>query len=399
MICSKCHRALNSTAKVCPYCGETVYHSHQYGEDAPDVHYRHKVKKSKGFKSFATGFLIFALLVGAATIAAYYTYNYFMGNSAKEYTGLLAGICNRIDNANSEIADTLKNEAESFPASDVLSKTGKVRDSLNKIAEDLSNISPPSAYSASQDKLQEALKLNKMIYTQLETLLKNPADADIKKNEEQLYKYIQECSEDYAGVNVKGIEFSLPKEIVSMSEKLGPWVSQKQSEYAKISALMSSFSKYFQDISQTLLSYEAVRVDITQALNKSRTEKNSWDELLSLIDKNEKAVSDAKASYIKIKVPSYLRAFNDRLGPILDNTLSYYNKLKQAVMTDMDFDEEAEPDPEKVAEKIDQIDAMYEEAEKINTETSDEYKKFTQDIETEKSKYMDAEYVMKLTKK
>lgn len=396
MICDKCHRPLNSTVRVCPYCGEIVRSKDaSRAQNSSHIHDH----ENKNLKTFIKISLVVILLIGAGIAAAYYAYSYFIGNSTKEYAGSISKINVQINSANDGMAEILRKDDNDFPVSDIISKIPETKKSLDKAAENLGNISAPSKYSASHNKLKQALELNNMIYTQLEDVLSSPASSDIQKNEEQLYKYIEQCSDTYSSVKIENSSFALPEDITSISSKLGPWVQHQQNKYAKVSELMSSFSKYFEEISKTLLNYENSKVDITQALKKSRFDKTSWDELLSLIAKNEKSIGDIKASYIKIHAPSELRNFNNRFSSILDSSLDYYSKLKQAVVTDMNFDEEEEPDAEQVDKKINEIDAMYEEAEKMNSSITSDYRKFTQDIESEKSKYMNPEYIEKIMEK
>lgn len=425
MICSNCKRAVNNKAVVCPFCGESLspqkenvkidlphdehidrkYADRQYAgtgavhraeaaASTADVPLRVREPKKKG-RSFLIGLLIFLLLIGATAAAMYYAYTYLMGSSTKEYVSSISAINGRVNKVNNDMASVFNKGGNTLPVDELLKALPSAYSELDDIIEQCNKVVAPSNYIESHNKLEEGLKSNKAVYRQLESILKNPIDPDMDKNSEILSKYIEECSNAYGDVKIKDASFSLPDEIKSMPEKLEPWLKEKQDEYAEISNLMASFSKYFEDMSKLLLEFDSSRADLTQALNKTRNDNSSWDELFLLLDKNEKAVSSVKTKYIKLSVPSYIRTFNKRFGPILDGTLTYYSQLRTASLEDRKVKDEI-LFPEQAEEKEKEIEALYQEAEKVNASTTADYQKFTSDIEGEKNKYMNPEYVMTL---
>lgn len=355
-----------------------------------------KEQKGGGGKRFLKGLLIFILIIGAAAFAMYYAYNHFMGGSTAQYESSIAEINSRVDDANAKVAEVLKGSVD-LPADEIKKILPTTYDAFNEISKDLSDIPAPSAFSASHNKLVEAVKLNKLIYQQLGDILRNPINQDMEKTINAMNQNIEECVNNYIAVDIKSSNFRLPDEVQNMTSKVNLWVKQKQSEYARVSELMASFSKYFNSMSALIVDYEGSRVDINTELNAARADRASWDKPLLLIEENEEKVKIVKANYESLKVPSQLKAFNKEFAPILDDTLLYYSKLRLAIQTDMGFNKEGLTE-EQINAKTAEIQALYQDADASYSSANTNYQKYTANFAVQKDKFNDPEYVMTLMK-
>lgn len=420
--CNKCGRELNRK-KVCPVCGknesptnissrgdkstlENYEYTLEYGKSAPSLDldeitiaastvYDGKLENKKQAKSFFIGFLITILVIGAVVFATYYAYSYFMGNSTEEYITAVSKINTRINIVNDDMVAVLKKGSNAFPVSDILKQIPEANNALNKIIENTSSIPAPSNYSSAHSKLIEAVKLNKQIYQQLEIILKNPTNSEVQKNKDALVNYTDQCMNNYTSIRINNFNFTLPNEIIDISAKTTPWIKQKQAEYSQVTSLIATFSKYFENISKIVLSYDGLKVDFTQALKKAQNDKTEWDNFFVLIDNNEKTVKDIKTNYEKISVPSQLKAFNSSFAPILDDTLTYYSKLRFAAQSEKDIKKEG-MSPSELAKKMIEVEALYQDAEKSNTSSVMGYQRFAPDLSAQKDKFINPEYVLTL---
>lgn len=426
MNCSSCGSRLDNSDTFCPVCGRSISTAEaayvkkvEFIEGYSDTmefdkntsfelsrdeisttappEYSDRSKKEKRPRPVLVGLLITVLVIGAVAFAAYYAYTYFMGDTTNEYISSISKISSQIEKVNEDIADILKKSSSVLPVSDILSKMPSTYDSLNKIDDDINSITVPATYSSAHDKLREAVKLNKQLYQQLEGILKNPTSPDTQKNMEALGKSIDQCMSGYTSVSIKNLNFTLPNEIIGITSKIQPWVKQKQTEYDQVSKLIASFSKYFEDMSKIILSYDNSKVDFSQALKTARADNTSWTILFEKISTSEKVINDIKGNYAKVSVPSQLKEFNKSFQPILDDTLAYCSKLKLAAEAEKNFKKEGML-PEAIKKRTDEIEALYKDAELSNTSSVTGYQKFSRDISAEKDNYMNPEFVMKLKK-
>lgn len=429
MNCSKCGCVLKRTDTHCPICGLEVpkIENDDYGKfEMPPVYekrssrnkpakvsekdaaretaatvdtaeYEDVKEKGSGAKRFFIGLLIAILIIGAAAFAMYFAYNYFMKDMKGEYSTQIVKYDSRVNKVNSDMAEVIKKGGGALPVDGILAQLKTTYNSLNSISQDLGSIAPPSMFASSHNKLVEAVKLNKLMYQELETILDKPADPDIQKTLDTFSEDLEKCVNDYLSVDIKDTDFIIPDEIQNLPAMITPWVQQKQKEYSQVSTLIASFTKYFGDISALLVTYETSRTDMSQALRTARTDRTSWDQFYTILDKNEGIVKGVKESYDKLQVPSQLKTFNKDFAVILDDNLSYFEKLRLAAKADQEFVKDLLP-PEEVTKKTAEIEAMYQDAEKINTTVVTNYQKYTADVSVQKDKFMNPDYVLSLIK-
>ena len=359
-----------------------------------NVDYDRYVKKERGFLSFLKGLFILIILLGAAAFAAYYAYNKSMGGSTKEYIDSIAKIQSQISKVNSDFSITLKN-SPMLPVDNIIKQIPSSIDNISQINENFSKIIAPSMYSDSHNKLGEAIKLNKLIYQQLGIILKSPIDPHIQKNAELLSQYLDQCMTDYMGIKIGNLSFSLPDETMGIPGKIAPWIKQKQSDYSQIMSLITTFSKYFEDMDKLFVTYQSSLLDLNQTLKSVKNRQATWEDLIAFIDKSNKLKTSVKTDYSKLSVPSYLKNINKLFGPILDESLNYNIKYRIAVMMDKNFNKELLT-PAEVLQKTKDIELLYQDAEKVNSSFSLNYQKFATDFKTERDKYIDPEFVLKL---
>lgn len=469
MKCSKCGHELDKESVFCPNCGGYIFTSGkkslQFNTPRNPDYYKHKekdttsqkrtanreildevsvtasrvyeqeeieeVKGGKVIKNFFIGLFVTVLLLGAASFAGYYAYNYFMGDSTSEYTNSVSKLSGEINKANNDMALIIKKDANTLPVSDILKGAYAEYDLFNKISSAYDKIIAPSTYSDSHQKLGEAIKLNKSIYQQLDIVLRNPIHPDTKKNMDLLSNYIDSCMNNYSQVKVKNVSISLPNEILSITSKLQPWIKQKQTEYGQIATLITAFAKYFDDMAKLFVTYDSAAADFNQTLRSVRSDQEKWEKLFSQIDNSEKIVKSVKTDYEKLSIPAELRTINKRFGPILDEQLSYYAKLRLAAQTEKDSKAAApvtagtttsgstttppanstQPGtntqagtspktsvfvPKEATKKEPDVNTLFQEADKIGATASENYQKFALDLKSEKDKYLDPEFVLKL---
>jgi uncharacterized Zn finger protein (UPF0148 family) len=277
MNCSKCGCVLKKSDTHCPICGLEVpkTQNDDYGKfEMPPVYgkrsdrnktakvskneaaketaatvdtaeYEEEKEKGSGVKKFFIGLLITILILGAAAFSMYYAYNYFMKDMKGEYSTQIVKYDSRVNKVNSDMAEVIKKGGSTLPVDGILAQLKTNHDSLNSISQDLSSIAPPSMFAASHNKLVEAVKLNKLMYQELETILDKPADSDIQKTLDTFTLDLENCVNDYLSVDIKDTDFVIPDEIQNHPAKITPWVQQKQKEYSQVSTLIASFTKYF----------------------------------------------------------------------------------------------------------------------------------------------------------
>ncbi|KPU46327.1 hypothetical protein OXPF_00550 [Oxobacter pfennigii] len=394
-----------------------------------------KVKKGRGAKALIFGLLIAVILAGAGIFAAYFAYQRSMGSSSDEYISSISQLHQEVKEANDKVAAAIKADTETLLITDILKETPAARNALNTIAKSYDKISAPSVYAQSHASLGDAIRINKQVYDQLEAILKNPASADVQESMDQLSEYIDECMNNYATVETEDLSFTLPNEILSLSSRLQPWVAQKQAQYAQVSALIASFTEYFDSMAMLFSTYDTAAADFNQILISIRNNQEPWDALFEKIDASEGIINTVKENYIKQTVPTELKSINARFSPILDEMLDYYSKLRYAAVTEMNFnsvkpgderdidaggtdmetniyDEMGIPDPNgyqgpatrgsEPSQAVTQvrneedINRLYNDANMVYQSASQNYQQFALDLKAEKDKFLDPEYVLTL---
>jgi hypothetical protein len=295
------------------------------------------------------------------------------------------------------MVEVIDKDSSNLAVDDIQKQLPSTLDGLNEVSKTLAGIAVPSTFSSSHGKLDEAVKQNKLIYQQMGAILKNPIDPDTQKTMDELSSNIEECTNTYLSVSIKDNEFILPNDLQNLVSKIKPYVMQKQDEYSRINTLMASFTEYFDSMSKLIVTFETSRVDMNQALTTARGDRTSWDQLFALIDNSEKIVQGVKNGYDNMKVPSQLKSFNNTFTPVLDDTLAYYIKLRLAAMEDKNFVKEGMI-PEEAALKETEINELYQDSEKTNTSSVQNYQKFTSDFSVTKNKFLNPDYVMTLNK-
>jgi hypothetical protein len=409
VIFDECAKAITSAGEASPHIEETrdegkdsepavsMESQSIKDEEIVDEEIEEPEKKKFRWKSLLIGLFIAVFMLGAAAFSMYYAYNYNMGSSTANYTEAIKKLYGDISKVNSDMAAVISSKEE-LPADEILAKLPSVYDSLNKIHSAYDKISAPSTYAGAHELLGEAINNNKLAYQQMETILKTPVDPDIQKNIDLLSKYIDDCMSNYTSVKIKNIIFSLPENIIPLPDKLTTWAAQKKSEYSKIMVLIESFSKYFNEMSGLMVAFDTPRsLDIGTALSSARQDPESWDDLMSMIDDSQEGIRTINSNYTKLSVPSQLKNFNKGFGAILSDSLSYLDNLKAAAQAERDFLAIKDTlSVEDQTQKNNEITRLYQEAEKFNTLVKTNYQRFTVDLESEKGKYLNPEYVMTL---
>lgn len=398
---------------------------------APNSYYAEETEVKRGgkMKSFFIGLLIFILLLGSAAFAAYFAYNRFIGTSTNEYINAITKLNTKINKANNDMAAIIDKDQKVLAVKDITNQIPSAVDAFNEINKDYSKIIAPSVYANNNEKLGEAIRLNKLLYQQMGLILGNPAGPDMQTDIDQLSRTIDDCISNYMSIKVKGLDFSLPNTMLAITSRIQPWVKQKQAEYSKIMTLITAYSKYFDDISKLFVAYDSASAEFNLTIRNIRSGQEQWDKLFIMIDNSEKIINDVKSQHDKLSVPSDLKNINKRFGPILDDLLAYYGKLKVAAQTEKKYNEEAaskeitEPAEQteqprqdeqtqqgqtgsqnngRLTEKIEkinrqqEIDTLYEEADKLYQTASLNYQQFALDLKADKDKYLDPEYVLKI---
>lgn len=357
----------------------------KYGEEIIE---KNSVKNKWDSRSLLKGILTTVLLVVCAALAAIYAYNHFMGESTGDYKSSVSKLQSKIVKANSDFAAVLNKDPKQFQSDAILKQIPKTIDSFNSITDSYNNLDSPSSYSASNKKLGDSISLNLSIYQSLQVILKNPIDTNAQNNLKQLSSLIDKCMDDYATVGIKGIDFTLPNEILSLTGKVGPWLSQKQSDNLRIMSLVNSYTKYFNSMTKLFEGYNSARIDFNTLIQSVRNNQSTWDKVFSSIDSSEKTLNDVKSSYASQDVPSALSSLNKRFGPVLDESILYLDKLRFAAQTEKSFSNST-----LTQDQTTQINNLYQDAEKHNTNSFSNYQKFTSDMNSAKDNYLDPEYV------
>jgi len=352
--------------------------------------------KRKRMKSLFIGLAVAIVLIFTCLFSAYYAYNRIVGSSTEEYVKSVSQVHGQIEAINKDLFALFENSGESPPVEDILAKIKDSYGSLNDVIESASGITAPSNYWDSNTRLQEALEQNKQIFKQLELILDNPASPDAQQNLEMLAQYIDQCMTNYTAVSIDDLSFALPNEALSVPQKLQPWIDQKQAEYAQVMALIEKFRAYFDSMSSIFVTYDKAETNFAQLLKSVRNGAESWDTLFNKIEESEAIIQSATTEYGKIAVPSQLKSFNKKFGSILDNLNAYYRELKLAASTEMEFSS-FNLTPEEMTLVQEEINKLYKDAEEYKTSSLQEYQKFASDMKIEKDKYLDPEYVIKLT--
>jgi hypothetical protein len=355
-------------------------------------------KKKWNYKPLLIGVLIAIALIGSALFAAYFAYNKFMGSSTKEYRNSAGGIQVRINKANADFVAVLNKDTKTLQVNDILTQIPKTTDTFDKIIKDYNDITPPASSSSSNSKLGEALNLNKQLYQTLQIILKSPSDSQTQKNMELLSSQIDQCMNSYSLVGIKGIDFALPGDVLSLPVKIGPWVKEKQAEYSQVMTLIAGYTKYFDNMSRLFVSFQSARVDFNSAVISVRNNQSTWDSLFTQIDNSEKILKGIQTDYGKLSVPSELKTINKAFAPILTDSLLYLSKLRFAAQTEKNFIDDSLT-PEQITKKNNDISALYQDAEKTNSTVLMNYQKYTSDLKGEQDRYLDPEYVLSIKTK
>jgi hypothetical protein len=212
------------------------------------------------------GVLITIVLIGAAAFAAYYAYNHFMGQSSTQYIESLQALDEKINKANEDFVNVLNSNQKELPVSEIIKQIPKTYDSFKDIIDSYGGTTIPSIYSGPNKTLGDAINLNKVIYQDLNNILKNPADPKTEQNLSQLSKDIDQCMKLYTSVGIENVSFTLPNEIISISSKVKAWASQKQAEYAQVTKLIDGFTKYFDNMINIFLKYDKSKSDFNMTL-------------------------------------------------------------------------------------------------------------------------------------
>lgn len=430
MNCNKCGWKINSSLKKCPNCGQVldnskediVFKECQEGlldedesieevaavalesqdkklendNDQDEDFYTEAYTKSKGniFQKILITLLVIIFLAGAAFFTIKYTYNHFINNSSKDYEGKVVEIYGNINNVNNDMANIIIKSSESFNSEAIINALDNTIDLLNAIIADIEKIPVPSSYSDSQINLNEGVLYNKKIYQYMLSVLNNPIGENASTNINSMKDSISKCTNTYAAINIQNLTFSLPDEILKTESIITPWVEKKNNEYSQVSSLIDSFAVYFDKMSSIIINYENSKIDLTQEIKNARDNK-AYNNLLALIDKCERDVKSAKTDYSKLTIPSYLKTFNSQFSIILDDTLSYYSKLRLAIAQERYFKKDGLNEAQ-LKKALDDINNMYDDAEKTNTSTMQNYKKFATDFKNTKDNYLNPTFVYEL---
>ena len=451
MKCTKCQKEVTGDHIFCPYCGEklpkenisnnegmifeeckkemadeidhenktsessvpknlSMRKHRQKADDAYLHNSRHSStdasvqdgKRSRGEKNklqhFGEGILISLLIISTVVLAVYFSYSHFTGIASKEYIKEIAGINDQISKANNEMASILGKDDKTLPAGDISSKADSLSNTFGKILSEMNDITPPAKYSSLNNDLKDTISRNKEIYEITKKILDAPTGSDADNDLKTLRNTVDQCMNSYTSIRLSTISFSLPDSISGLPPKIGEYVDQKKSDFAKASALIDVFSDYFNDISKLVLSYDSDIENMDQVINNARTFKtmNSWNALYSLISKNRKAVNNIKSEYYNISVPSYLKSFNSEFSGVISDTLSYYSKLRLAAQTEQNFKAYGFTYMQ-ISEQTKKFDKLYNNADSYRSSAAEKYHKFTIDMNTQKNKYLNADYVVTLT--
>lgn len=338
------------------------------------------------------GISITVLVLACAVLAAVFAYNLFMGQSTRDYRDSASALQTKIDKANSDFAAVLDKDTAQFPVDDVLKQLPATIDAFNSIIDKYNGIDPPSSYLSANKKLGDSIDLNKAIFTTLQTILQNPVDTGAQDNMKQLSDAVNQCMNGYTTIGIKNVNFSLPEEILSLPNKLDPFVSQKQSDNARVNSLIASYTQYFNSMSQLFESYTNARTDFNSIINNVRNNQAAWDDLFNKLDQSEDSLKDIKSSYSSLNVPSELSSLNKRFGPILDQSMLYIEKLRFAAQSEKNFNKDGLTQ-DQINQQTTQINNLYQLAEQENSNLTSNYQKFTSDMNAARDNYLDPNYV------
>lgn len=371
---------------------ETAVTRTAYIEEADD----YVLEKEWNFIPLILGILITLLCIGAAGYSMYYAYNYMMNTSSKDYKTSVQDIIQKVNSANQDFAAVFEDK-DSFSVEEIKKVLPAVSDSFGEATKGTDSMQIPSKHSDSHEKLLEAIRLNRLIYQQLGTVLESPLDSNSEGNINLLSTSIDDCANNYAGVKIDDIEISLPDVVLSLPEKCSSYVKKQKTEYAQVMTYINSFSRYFDEMIKLFTKLDTSKADFVQEVKNARNKAATWESVLSQIENSEGIVRGVKTNYLKLSVPSQLKNTNKGFSSILDTSLNYYSKLRTAVLAERSFKKEGLSETE-IAEKLESFDKMYENAEKINSSNRSKYQRYMTDMNSSKDRFMKPEYVMDLIK-
>lgn len=288
-----------------------------------------ELKKSKKVLLALSTFILCFLIL-------YATYYFIQKKSDSGYIDTLYKQKLIIDSANKESSDILKNidtldVNDSSKLSEIISALSKSESTLQKVIDNLNEVSPPQKFKVQFDNLLQGVSLNKKIYTQTLLILKNTKSNNLKNASNNLEEYIKQTYQHYENSKMDKIYIILPSDILVLSDKVYQYASKAYSNYEAKARLLEQYNNYFSSMDKIILDYQNTKTNLSEELKLIRSGKITIEDAYIKIESKLSSLDLISKSYNSLSVPVKVAEQHQKLNNLITMYSNYCLDFKSSL--------------------------------------------------------------------
>lgn len=265
-----------------------------------------------------------ALAVGIF-YAAYYAY---IGNSYSTYENNLKSCISKINAQNSKTAELYKGTSLNL-------KTAKkglsgIIDKLSDVKDNINSVTPPDKYRAIYKNLSDGLDNNISMYRAINDMLGSSNFDDTSLS--TAAKYRDDCMKYYSDINYKDININLTDDSITFVNNALKYLTNLYKTNKDKEIKQNQNTDYLNSMDSIINNFTSLKTDFSGLTANARSGSQTYDDVLSAVDKNSQAVQALSQSLDKVTLPSDKASdVNDAVKKAVDDYSTYLQNFKYAL--------------------------------------------------------------------
>lgn len=287
--------------------------------------------KSKNKKPLVIASIVIAtiIIISGLFFGSYYI---FISKSNTSYEKSVSSQINKINGINKSVGVYIN--AQGIDTSKIMKEMPANIDSLISLKEKLQEVNPTDKFKKNHNSLLEGISSNILIYKQVIAALNNPQGKDIPQAMDALMKYKDDCTNYYSLVGLKSIEVTLPTETLNLINGVYSYLNEMSRIQRDLDVKNAQAQEFTDAIDKLNTQFTSIKTDLNTQMVKVRNGSESYDDVLSFINKNNDDLSNIKSS-VNITIPSTnARTCLNAFIKVLDDYNSYLQSFKYSLQTE-----------------------------------------------------------------
>ena len=205
---------------------------------------------------------------------------------------------------------------------------------LSDFSDDLANLEPNSKYKKDYENLKSGLDQNLLIYRQTLAILNNPSGNDVAISTGNLKTYKDDCMNFYSLIGIHNIKISLPKTSLTFIDNVLNYSFTAVSIKKETDIKSQQVQEFLTEIDGLSIDFVEAKTNYYSYIPQLREKKMSYDELLSIVDKDSRKLSEVRSNFKKLSIPPSAIKTYELFRPLLDLHESYSKDFKLALTSE-----------------------------------------------------------------